>query len=303
MSPNCPSRSALDCTESFWRNASHGSEQPESVAVERLVSPVKSAAAQSVVSSSRIILTTLPFIFPDNYVIPTSLLFSKPRRRPLPRRQEDRRGLLWCHLRRSAILSPLSPVLSSNLNPFLATGTNLLNSQTVAIKFVSPCLPWCPLVLLFAILTQPPAQEPRKAEAPQLRDECRSYRILTGCSQYNVPFRWKPYPVGFDPPSLTPLNSRHPSNLPLWSRGVAQHPRHRPVGAQSRRSVRYVRSKIRSQDRLHGCQANGMRPLRLQHFYFPSLLDLVDLRGLSKFVIPAHPVFRSRGCKSFTKRT
>jgi len=37
-------------------------------------------------------------------------------------------------------------------------GTNLLNSQTVAIKF-----------------------EPRKAEAPQLRDECRSYRILAGC--------------------------------------------------------------------------------------------------------------------------
>ncbi|CCM02094.1 uncharacterized protein FIBRA_04171 [Fibroporia radiculosa] len=39
-----------------------------------------------------------------------------------------------------------------------ATGSNLLNSQTVAIKF-----------------------EPRKAEAPQLRDECRSYRILAGC--------------------------------------------------------------------------------------------------------------------------
>ncbi|KAI0670411.1 CK1/CK1/CK1-G protein kinase [Trametes maxima] len=37
-------------------------------------------------------------------------------------------------------------------------GSNLLNSQTVAIKF-----------------------EPRKAEAPQLRDECRSYRILAGC--------------------------------------------------------------------------------------------------------------------------
>lgn len=27
-------------------------------------------------------------------------------------------------------------------------------------------------------------QEPRKAEAPQLRDECRSYRILAGCRQY-----------------------------------------------------------------------------------------------------------------------
>ncbi|KAI0273331.1 kinase-like domain-containing protein [Gloeopeniophorella convolvens] len=37
-------------------------------------------------------------------------------------------------------------------------GVNLLNSQNVAIKF-----------------------EPRKAEAPQLRDECRSYRILAGC--------------------------------------------------------------------------------------------------------------------------
>ncbi|KAH9030945.1 kinase-like protein [Lactarius hengduanensis] len=38
-------------------------------------------------------------------------------------------------------------------------GVNLLNSQSVAIKF-----------------------EPRKAEAPQLRDECRSYRILAGCT-------------------------------------------------------------------------------------------------------------------------
>lgn len=37
-------------------------------------------------------------------------------------------------------------------------GTNLLNNQSVAIKF-----------------------ESRKAEAPQLRDECRSYRILSGC--------------------------------------------------------------------------------------------------------------------------
>ncbi|KAF9231964.1 kinase-like protein [Melanogaster broomeanus] len=37
-------------------------------------------------------------------------------------------------------------------------GTNLLNSTAVAIKF-----------------------EPRKSEPPQLRDECRSYRILAGC--------------------------------------------------------------------------------------------------------------------------
>lgn len=37
-------------------------------------------------------------------------------------------------------------------------GTNLLNSQTVAIKF-----------------------EPRKSDAPQLRDEYRTYKILAGC--------------------------------------------------------------------------------------------------------------------------
>ena len=36
-------------------------------------------------------------------------------------------------------------------------GTNLLNSQTVAIKF-----------------------EPRKSDAPQLRDEYRTYKILAG---------------------------------------------------------------------------------------------------------------------------
>ena len=41
-------------------------------------------------------------------------------------------------------------------------------------------------------------QEPRKAEAPQLRDECRSYRILAGCRQSNpLPPRRTPYPSGF----------------------------------------------------------------------------------------------------------
>ena len=43
-------------------------------------------------------------------------------------------------------------------------GTNLLNSQQVAIKF-----------------------EPRKSDAPQLRDEYRTYKILSGtCMYFNV---------------------------------------------------------------------------------------------------------------------
>ena len=48
----------------------------------------------------------------------------------------------------------LVPVLFPNLNPFFSTGTNLLNSQTVAIKFVSRHLPLCSLASPFHTLTQ-----------------------------------------------------------------------------------------------------------------------------------------------------
>ncbi|CAK5277658.1 unnamed protein product [Mycena citricolor] len=56
-------------------------------------------------------------------------------------------------------------------------GTNLLNSQTVAIKFVRDGL-----LVVGLPCSSDELQEPRKAEAPQLRDECRSYRILAGCT-------------------------------------------------------------------------------------------------------------------------
>ena len=42
-------------------------------------------------------------------------------------------------------------------------GTNLLNNTQVAIKF-----------------------EPRKSDAPQLRDEYRTYKILVGCREYSL---------------------------------------------------------------------------------------------------------------------
>ncbi|KAG8940745.1 casein kinase I, partial [Tulasnella sp. 408] len=51
-------------------------------------------------------------------------------------------------------------------------GINLLNNQPVAIKFVSR-------------VQSAGKNEPRKSDAPQLRDEYRSYRILNGC--YGVP--------------------------------------------------------------------------------------------------------------------
>lgn len=47
-------------------------------------------------------------------------------------------------------------------------GTNLLNQQQVAIKF-----------------------EPRKSDAPQLRDEYRTYKILVGCRKSSFPISFR----------------------------------------------------------------------------------------------------------------
>ncbi len=75
-------------------------------------------------------------------------------------------------------------------------------------------------------------QEPRKAEAPQLRDECRSYRILAGCRQY------PPAPSYVRPARLTGSHvapsavgscatcSRDTPDIPLRAGRPAQHPRH-----------------------------------------------------------------------------
>lgn len=65
-------------------------------------------------------------------------------------------------------------------------GTNLLNNQQVAIKFVSsPRRNYRQeegsiLLTSFVLL-----QEPRKSDAPQLRDEYRTYKILVGYREYN----------------------------------------------------------------------------------------------------------------------
>jgi len=61
-------------------------------------------------------------------------------------------------------------------------GTNLLNNQQVAIKFV--CSPHS--VSLWLQTTADTIQEPRKSDAPQLRDEYRTYKILVGCRKSTV---------------------------------------------------------------------------------------------------------------------
>lgn len=89
----------------------------------------------------------------------------------------------------------------------MRAGTNLLNSQTVAIKFVRSSSPDPALAPgAYALACSPFAgaqravlrryhvtsadnlvrighcirQEPRKSDAPQLRDEYRTYKILAG---------------------------------------------------------------------------------------------------------------------------
>lgn len=54
-------------------------------------------------------------------------------------------------------------------------GTNLLNQQQVAIKF-----------------------EPRKSDAPQLRDEYRTYKILVGCRELPRPAPCPPHLIATD---------------------------------------------------------------------------------------------------------
>ena len=58
-------------------------------------------------------------------------------------------------------------------------GTNLLNNQQVAIKFVRK------LVISQIKVSANLLQEPRKSDAPQLRDEYRTYKILVGCRRFS----------------------------------------------------------------------------------------------------------------------
>jgi hypothetical protein len=66
-------------------------------------------------------------------------------------------------------------------------GTNLLNQQQVAIKF-----------------------EPRKSDAPQLRDEYRTYKILVGCREFFRPLSHLRVCVVIGP------RARRQHRLPCW---------------------------------------------------------------------------------------
>ena len=78
-------------------------------------------------------------------------------------------------------LSPLM-VIRPQLNPS-SIGTKLLTNQPVAIKFVSCRFPRGDNFFDLRAFSK----EPRKSDAPQLRDEFRSYRALNGTCVYAPP--------------------------------------------------------------------------------------------------------------------
>ncbi|KAG5456627.1 MAG: hypothetical protein BJ554DRAFT_3580, partial [Olpidium bornovanus] len=123
-------------------------------------------------------------------------------------------------------------------------GTNLLNNLQVAIKF-----------------------ESRKSDAPQLRDEYRTYKIIAGCGEsatfllslcstahflaglglsahlplcQNIPPR----------PSLAVIPGS-PTGILLRPGGPAQHPVFGPAGSVDGGPVRYVLAEIFHQDGVH----------------------------------------------------
>jgi hypothetical protein len=110
-------------------------------------------------------------------------------------------------------------------------------------------------------------QEPRKSDAPQLRDEYRSYKILSGCRESNA------HDASPASNSACPY-SWYPSSLLLWSGRSPQHLGHRSFGPLLGGSVRDVWPKVLRQDVCHGRQADGKIPWKSaeSHANIPAII-------------------------------
>jgi len=104
-------------------------------------------------------------------------------------------------------------------------------------------------------------QEPRKSDAPQLRDEYRSYKILSGCReslhQSTIMKISSRLTIIFGLFGSARHDSWNPSSLLLWTRGSSQHLGDRSLGSFHGRSVRHVWTKVLGQDLRHGREADG----------------------------------------------
>jgi len=139
------------------------------IVIERLVSLRQPAAAQSVVSSSRIILATPPLPRPRQPCPPNTthpLQISSAVTTASAGRSARAPSVSSSKVCFFCPFSSPSPSFPPTRTLFFTTGTNLLNSQTVAIKFVSPHLPRCSLMVSFTVLTQSPHTGTSEGRSP-----------------------------------------------------------------------------------------------------------------------------------------
>ena len=126
----------------------------------------------------------------------------------------------------------------------------------------------------------PTAQEPRKAEAPQLRDECRSYRILANCRQCNALIQYR----------IQWFLTHH-----LFRRNTAGIPQIYHFGQEGLHNILIIDLLGPSLEDLFDmcgrkfhiktvCMAARQMVRVASRFCFPSFLDPIDSRDLSKLV-------------------
>lgn len=94
-------------------------------------------------------------------------------------------------------------------------------------------------------------KEPRKAEAPQLRDEYRTYKVLVGCRKKASVSR------SYTTKLLT-LYSWHSWRVLFWAGGSPQHTRAGSIRTQPGRFVRPLWTYVLRQDDGSDRKANGM---------------------------------------------
>ena len=201
-----------------------------------------------------------PFPVPDNGLPYPQLRIIEHRRNSLSRWQEDRRRLVWGHIRRCVNHLFWHPA------PFSRLAFRYQPAQLADGRHQVCTSPHFTILVAFYRLTP---NRPRNREKLKPRSFVTS-AVLTAFLLGVV----SNILLGSISVRLTGRRHRvrswHPSNIPLRTGGTAQHSRNRSAGTQLGGPVRYVRTQVLDQDRLYGSTTDGA------HSIAPSSLVLAS---------------------------